>query len=94
MTTNNEILPRSGVEEMSGEDEKGVEPSTSLIHRFGDEVGRERRFEFLLIFEWVMYLSVGHAVRRLMIRRLYETRRKRMTDLPDSNQQSKTSSTR
>ena len=47
---------------MGREYEKGVEPSSSLIHRFGDEIGREGRLELLLVFERVMNLSVGHAV--------------------------------
>ena len=39
---------------------KRVKPAARLVHAFGDEVGRERVFEDLLVFKWVMPLRERH----------------------------------
>lgn len=67
MTADDEVLPGSSVEEVGGKDEESVEPSTSLIHRFRDEIGRERFLELLLVLEGVVHLSVGHTTITLSI---------------------------
>lgn len=45
--------------------EQSVEPAPSLIHSFRYKVSWERSFLRSLVFEWVVILSVGHAVRRV-----------------------------
>lgn len=61
VTTDDEVLPGSSVEKVGRENEESVEPSSSLIHSFRDEVGRERFLELLLVLEGVVDLSVGHT---------------------------------
>jgi len=62
-TGNDDVLPRSGIEEMGSEYEKGVKPSSSLIDSLRDEIGREALLDLLLVLEGVVVLSVGHAGR-------------------------------
>ena len=40
-----------------------VEPATGLVEPFGDEPGRERRFEPLGVLERVVQLPIGHRAR-------------------------------
>lgn len=97
VTADDQVLPRRGAEKVRRKDEERVEPSTSLVHRLGDEVGRERLFELLLVLEGVVNLSIRHAVivdERVNFQHLQTKIRQCRTHLPDSNQQSKTSSTR
>lgn len=97
-TRDDQIFPGSRVEQVSTEDNEGVEPSSGLIDTLGDKVGGESSLElFVRGAERVVLLRVGHAARRV---RLVSAPIVAMlnhiapTYLPDSNQQSNTSSTR
>jgi len=105
VAAHDEVLPRRRVEEVRRQHEERVEPAARLVHRLGDEVGRERLLELLLVLERVVDLGVGHAARARASRRASQPRaivdddddehaETGTTHLPDSNQQSKTSSTR
>jgi hypothetical protein len=58
----NQVLPWRSVEQMCSENQKGVEPSSSLIDTFRNEIGGESVVElFVGEFEGVVLLSVRHA---------------------------------
>lgn len=75
---------------MCREYEKRIEPAPGLVDTLRDKVGRERILEQLLVFKRIVKLSVRHAGNEFRD----VGNGAGQTDLPDSNQQSKTSSTR
>lgn len=60
-TSHNQILPRGFTKEVRREDKQGIEPSSSLIDTFRDEIGRESLLEKLLVLKRIMLLCVGHT---------------------------------
>jgi hypothetical protein len=81
---------------MCSEDEQRVEPAPSLVHRLGNKVGREAcTGEVIAMFERIVDLCIRHAIKNCVEHAQTDTAvMDRPTDLPDSNQQSNTSSTR
>lgn len=63
MTTDDKVLPRSSIEEVSRQNKKSVEPSSCLIDGFRDEISRERSFELVLVLKGVVDLGPGHPTR-------------------------------
>jgi len=58
-----QVFPRSRVEQMGSEDDEGVEPSSGLVDPLGDEIGRESSLELLFRgAKGVVLLRVRHAV--------------------------------
>jgi hypothetical protein len=61
-TGNDQVLPRRSVEKMCSEDQESVEPTSSLIDTFRNEIGRESVVELVVgELEGVVLLSVRHA---------------------------------
>ena len=48
---------------MGREHQQRIEPSSSLINTFRDEIPREGILEQLFVLEWIVSLSVGHTAR-------------------------------
>ena len=67
MSTNDQVLPRSSAEEMGGENEESVEPSSSLINSFRNEIRWERSFELFFVLEGVVDLRVRHSLIRCVV---------------------------
>ncbi len=57
---NKDVFIRRFVKHKSGDGKKGVEPSSCLIHRFGNKVGRELRLEKLFVLKRIVMLRKGH----------------------------------
>lgn len=57
----NQIFERRFAIECSRQDNKSVEPATSLIDALGNKITRETLLELLLVFEWVVILSIWHT---------------------------------
>lgn len=58
----NEILPWCNSEKVCRQNEKGVEPSTSLIYTFTNKVSREPLIENILVLERIMLLCIWHTM--------------------------------
>ena len=76
---------------MCAEDKQCIEPTASLIYALGYKVGRIGALELLLVLEWIVLLRVWHTG---LVMNFKTAGHKLKTYLPDSNQQSKTGSTR
>ena len=61
MAQNDEVLIRRLVKDQGGDSQKGIEPSSRLIHRLGDEVRRELLLKQLLILKRIMVLCKRHG---------------------------------
>ena len=64
--SDNEILPWRLAEQMGREHEQRVEPPPSLVDTLRYEICWESPLEEFLILEWIMELSVRHAVRQIL----------------------------
>lgn len=62
-TADNDILGRWLIEEVGRKNEQSVEPTTSLINTFRNEIGRESVLEFVLVLERIVLLSIRHRTR-------------------------------
>ena len=60
MAQNDDIFIGSPVEQQGRLRQQGIEPASGLIHRLGDELGREFLFKKLLVFKGIMMLCKGH----------------------------------
>jgi len=60
-TGGDEVLPWSSIEELGTQHKQGVEPTTSLVNTFGNEVRWVGLFVTLSIFERVMVRCVWHT---------------------------------
>jgi hypothetical protein len=78
---------------VGGQNQQSVEPTTGLVNTLGDEIGRECLLEELFVFEWVVELGIWHTIDSKVIR-ITSLIISARAYLPDSNQQSNTSSTR
>jgi hypothetical protein len=47
---------------MGGENKKSVEPASSLVDTLANKVCWVSSFEELLVLEWIVLLSIRHAV--------------------------------
>ena len=61
MAEDDDIAVRGLVEQQGGDRQQGIEPAAGLIHRFGNEIGRELLLEQLLVFKRIMVLGEGHG---------------------------------
>ena len=51
---------RRFVEQQNGDGQEGIKPAAGLVHRLGDEIGREKLLKFLLVFKWIVPLRHRH----------------------------------
>ena len=61
MPQNDNVLIRRFVKQQRRFRHQGVEPSTGLIHGFGDKLCRELLLKQILIFKWIMVLCKRHC---------------------------------
>jgi hypothetical protein len=64
-TVDDQVFPRSSVEQLSTEDKEGVEPSSSLIDTFSNKVGGVRLVDSVDILKGIVGLGIGHTVHQL-----------------------------
>ena len=61
-TGGDKVLPRGGIEELGTEDQKSIEPTTSLVDTLGNEVGGVCLVVTFNVLEWVVIRGVRHTL--------------------------------
>lgn len=87
-----QVLPRRLAKQQSPKNKQRIEPSSCLINTLAHEISRVLLLNALPVLERVVHLGKRHTASD--VNRLKNNACDGVADLPDSNQQSNTSSTR